>query len=108
MTKDRQGIKHVEAVLDLFRVFTKDDRYENLFTENVKYIAEKGETISMCIVLDTVEQRGIEKGILQGISQGRLGLLEKLVVNGKITMEEAAEEMEMTVAELQERFAESV
>ena len=55
----------------------------------------------MCIVLDTIEQRGIEKGI----SQGRLGLLKKWVMNEKITLEEAAEEMEMTVAELQEMFA---
>ena len=112
LAQDRQRIKHVEAVLDLFRVFTKDERYENLLTGNIKYMAKKGEDVSMCIVLDTIEQRGIEKGILQGISQGisqgRLGLLKKWVMNEKITLEEAAEEMEMTVAELQERFAESV
>ena len=101
LAQDRQRIKHVEAVLDLFRVFTKDERYENLLTGNIKYMAKKGEDVSMCIVLDTIEQRGIEKGI----SQGRLGLLKKLVVNGKITMEEAAEEMEVTASELQEMFA---
>ena len=101
LAQDRQRIKHVEAVLDLFRVFTKDERYENLLTGNIKYMAKKGEDVSMCIVLDTIEQRGIEKGI----SQGRLGLLKKWVMNKKITLEEAAEEMEMTVAELQEMFA---
>lgn len=106
LTDDRQEIKHVEEVLDLFRVFTKDERYEELLTGEIKGMVEKGEKVNMCIVLDTIEQRGIERGIqmgiAQGISQGRLGLLKKWVEKGRMTLEEAAEEMEVTVAEMKE------
>lgn len=59
---DRQEIKHVEEVLDFFRVFTKDERYEELLTEEIKSMVEKG----------------------------------------RMTLEEAAEEMEVTVAEMKE------
>lgn len=59
---DRQEIKHVEEVLDFFRVFTKDERYEELLTEKIKSMVEKG----------------------------------------RMTLEEAAEEMEVTVAEMKE------
>lgn len=109
LADDRQEIKHVEEVLDLFRVFTKDERYEELLTEEIKGMVEKGEKVNMCIVLDTIEQRGIERGIqmgiTQGISQGRLGLLKKWVEKGRMTIEEAADEMEVTVAEMKDMFA---
>lgn len=94
---DQQAIHHVEAVLDLFRVFTQDERYDKLLTEKIKDEKQKGEKVNMCYVVDTFEQRGIERG--------RLGLLKKWVEKGKVTLEEAAEEMEVTVAEIEEMFA---
>ncbi len=93
VVEDQQEINHVEAVLDLFRVFTQDDRYEELLIEKIKDEKQKGETVSMCYVVDAFEQRG------------RLSALKKLVEKGKLTLEEAAEEMEVTVAEIEEMFA---
>lgn len=58
VVEDQQEIHHVEAVLDLFRVFTQDERYEELLTEKIKSGNEKGEVVNMCYVLDFLEQRG--------------------------------------------------
>ncbi len=96
VVEDQQEINHVEAVLDLFRVFTQDERYEELLTEKIKTGKEKGEAVNMCYVLDFLEQRG------------RLSVLKNLVEKGKVTLEEAAEEMEVTVAKLEEMFANNI
>lgn len=96
MVEDQQEIHHVEAVLDLFRVFTQDERYEELLTEQIKSGNEKGEVVNMCYVLDFLEQKG------------RLSVLKNLVEKGKVTLEEAAEEMEVTVAEIEEMFANNI
>lgn len=100
VVEDQQEIHHVEAVLDLFRVFTQDERYDKLLTEKIKDEKQKGEKVNMCYVVDAFEQRGIERG--------RLGLLKKWVEKGKVTLEEAAEEMEVTVAEIEEMFANKI
>lgn len=96
VVEDQQEIHHVEAVLDLFRVFTQDERYEELLTEQIKSGNEKGEVVNMCYVLDFLEQKG------------RLSVLKNLVEKGKVTLEEAAEEMEVTVAEIEEMFANNI
>lgn len=57
----RETIKHVDEVLKLMSVLTKDDRFLKVQQE------EKGEVRNMCEVLDRVENRGIAKGISQGI-----------------------------------------
>ena len=76
VVEDQQEIHHVEAVLDLFRVFTQDERYDKLLTEKIKDEKQKGEKVNMCYVVDAFEQRGIERG--------RLGLLKKWVERGDI------------------------
>lgn len=51
---------------------------------------------SMCNLSDLIEERGIERGI----EQGQLQMLKRLVNAGKLTVEEAAEEVQMTTDEL--------
>ena len=46
----------------------------------------------MCNLSDLIEERGIE--------QGQLQMLKRLVNAGKLTVEEAAEEVQMTTDEL--------
>ena len=48
----------------------------------------------MCEVLDRIENRGIEKGI----EQGRVLTLAELVKKGLLTIQQAAKEMNVTVA----------
>lgn len=59
-----QPIKHVDELLKFMAVMTGDKRYMEISIQD-----GKGE-ITMCRVLDSVEARGIEKGIERGIQTG--------------------------------------
>ena len=65
----------------------------------------KGAWRTMCNLSDLIEERGIErgieKGIEQGIERGQLTLLSRLIDSEKLTKEEAAAMMNMTVEELE-------
>ncbi|MCD8018504.1 MAG: Rpn family recombination-promoting nuclease/putative transposase [Clostridiales bacterium] len=67
--EDTQVIKHVDEVMKLLSVMTKDDIYQNLDFSKQK----KGE-ISMCEVaqslIDKGKRLGIQEGIQEGIQQG--------------------------------------
>lgn len=54
-------IRHVDALLQMLHALTGDNRFE------LSCNRKKGESITMCEVLDQVENRGIKKGISQGI-----------------------------------------
>ena len=60
----QETIRHVDEVLKLMSVLTKDDRFLKVQQD------EKGEVKNMCEVLDRVENRGIAKGMQQGIEKG--------------------------------------
>lgn len=59
-----ETIQHVDEVLKLMSVLTGDNRFEDA-QEDVK-----GEQVTMCEVLDKVENRGIERGIKTGMEKG--------------------------------------
>ena len=65
----------------------------------------KGAWRTMCNLSDLIEERGIErgieKGIEQGIERGQLTLLSRLIDSEKLTKEEAAAMMNMTVEEFE-------
>lgn len=61
-------IKHPEAFLDLFSEISGDSRYKQLgeALEERQISEGKGE-MTMCVLADMLENRGIEKGIEKGI-----------------------------------------
>lgn len=61
----------------------------------------KGAWRTMCNLSDLIEERGIERGIEKGIERGQLTLLSRLIDSEKLTKEEAAAMMNMTVEELE-------
>ena len=69
----------------LLRILTGDER----FTPDTKLITKKGKPVTMCEVLDRIENRGIEKG--------KVLTLAELVNDGILTLKQAAERMGMTV-----------
>ena len=83
-------IKHVTEVLRLLRILTGDER----FTPDTKLITKKGKPVTMCEVLDRIENRGIEKGI----EKGKVLTLAELVKDGILTLKQAAERMNISVA----------
>lgn len=105
-TEHPEAICHVEAVLNLLRVFTNDKTYvkiEKTVAERVK----AGEVITMCTFAEEMTNKGIEIGEAQGIKIGEarekisvarnlLDLLTDDVIAEKVGLELA------TVKELRE------
>jgi len=50
-------IRHVHELLRLMSVMTRDNRFESVYSPDME-----GRTMTMCEVLDRVENRGIQKG----------------------------------------------
>lgn len=90
----KEKIDHVEAVLQLLSVMTGDTRFEDVLNEDEE--ETQGGVENMCDVLDRVEARGWNKGAVD--------MLVKLVRKGRITVEEAAEESNMSVEEFTETY----
>lgn len=82
----KKTMKHVDAVLKLMSVMTRDHRFEE---------AQKGgEVCTMCEVMDRVEQNGIRigmrKGMRKGVRKGQIDTLVSLVNDGLLAISEAA------------------
>lgn len=66
-------IKHVHELLQLMTVMTQDNRFENVYSSDMER-----RTMTMCEVLDCVENRGIQKG-----EQTILSLMNYLLSNNR-------------------------
>ncbi|MCD8019168.1 MAG: Rpn family recombination-promoting nuclease/putative transposase [Clostridiales bacterium] len=105
--EDTQVIKHVDEVMKLLSVMTKDDAYQNL-----DFSREKKGDVRMCEVaqklIDEGKQQGIQEGIREGKQQGiregiregkQLGIQEtliQLVKDGLLSVSEAAKRMNVS------------
>lgn len=99
-----KDIEHIDEVLKLMKVLTKDNRYEDIINSNeISRILEKGGVVNMCTVLDAVEKEGIEKGI----EKGGFLMLVKLVSDGTITIQQAAKKAGMDEASFMKRMNET-
>ena len=83
-------IKHVEAVLDMLRIFTGDEKYGEI-TEEIMERKRKGEKISMCTFIDHYIEEGraigVEQGIEKGIEKGRqIGIEEGIEQGGVMAL----------------------
>ena len=98
-TKDyvpsKETMEHVDAVLKIMSVLTKDVRFQEAHQNGM-------EVKSMCEVLDRAENRGIQKGIQQGIME----TLVSLVRDGILTIEEAASRANMAPEDFQKKMSE--
>ena len=90
LRKDEMAkIRHVGAVLELFSVFTKDDRYRMIYTEEVREKEKKGEEIDMFWMLQEIIDEGLEKGRKEGLEKGMEKGMEKGLARGLAAMVEA-------------------
>lgn len=92
---DKISLQHVVAVLDLLKIFTGDNRYQ--YSDGLKSKIMKGESVFMCNVAESIEQKGIKLGELK--------MLKRLIDNKVISEDEAAGQMNVSVEELTELFA---
>lgn len=65
----KEKIKHVEAVLNMLRVFTNDDTYDKIEVEIAERV-KSGEVITMCTFAEEMTNKGIEIGEARGIEIG--------------------------------------
>ena len=75
--ENHKQIKHVDEMLKFIRIFAEDERFLKINLEKDK----KG-AITMCTILDAVEGRGIEKGIIQGETLKLIMLVQKKARKG--------------------------
>lgn len=61
-------IKHPQEILDLLGALGKDRRYKAI-KESIIKRSEK-EDVTMCMIAEELENKGIEKGIEMGIEKG--------------------------------------
>lgn len=76
-------IEHPEEFLDLMGSISNDARYRKI-VESIRKHKEKGE-VSMCIIAEELENRGMEKGMEKGM--GRINLLNARLIDDKRTEE---------------------
>lgn len=105
-----EEIEHLEEFLEVLQVFTKDETYQKIAPELIKR-QRKGERISMCVVVDTFTNRGIEIGRKEGRREGRkegrkegreeerLRLIRNLVQGTEFTVKQAMEALKIPKSE---------
>ena len=77
----REKLQHVEAVLQLLSVMTKDTRFEEVL--NQEDGSDQGGVNNMCDVLDRVEAKGVAIGRAEGESK-LAELMDKLFSLGRV------------------------
>ena len=96
---DTQAIKHVEGVLEMFRVFTDDMRYDMIKSDVIEK-RRKGGEVTMCTFVDRMVNLGIEQGIrvlifnCQEDHVSRQETRQRIVKGFSVSEEEAERELE--------------
>lgn len=91
-----KDLRHMREVLQLLSVLTDDSR----FLDTVISAVKGDEPKNMCEVLDRIENRGREQGIVQGIKQGEINNAKKVAfrLNRKgLSMEDIADVVETDI-----------
>ena len=93
-------IVHVQEMLSLMSALTNDGRFADIYNE-----VKGKERVSMCTVLDEIEEKGIKKGMKQGMEKGmekgRDAVLISLVRDGILDICIAADRANMSVEEFE-------
>ena len=85
-------IQHVDSMLKLMSVLTRDSRYSEWLTED----SAAREGMNMCEVLDRVESRGMARGEARGKILGVQSTLISLVKKNLLSIRDAASEAGMS------------
>ena len=88
----KRKIKHVKELLEFFRIFSGDMRYDAV-VQNYQSHHKEGEMEMSCSLLDYIEN----KGISEGLSQGFQALIE--------TCRELGQDYDSTMKRLTDKFS---
>ena len=98
---DKTTIKHVDEILKFLSVMTGDSRYEEI-------LSDKEGVKNMCDVAQRLEDRGIEKGMKEGLSLGGNQMIYSLVEDKSISMEKGAQKLGISVEKLRANMINAV
>lgn len=101
-TGSDKKMKHIYETLSLLSAVTKDDEFINLCRTKA---IDKEEEVRMCDAVKRLKDEGRLEGKIEGKIEGRLEgrieLAKKLLVRGKYTIEEIAEDTELSLSEIE-------
>ena len=86
-------IKHPEEFLEMLSEVANDKRYKNA---KEKLLKNEEENVTMCVIAEKLENRGIQKGI----ERGQVLLIKNLIEDGRLEIAEGAKYLNMSVEEL--------
>ena len=75
----------------MIAIFTNDDRFEDFQNQFIKR-----EDLTMCEVLDKI----VSQGEARGEARGKFNAIYNFIKKGRMTIEEAASDLGMTVEQL--------
>lgn len=93
MRQEKQGITHVREFLDIMSVISSDKRYEKIKKQLLS--REEKEEITMCLIADEFENRGIKKGI----ERNTVTSIKNIMINLKITVDQAMDALGIPLVE---------
>ena len=103
----KKGIFHLELLSLVFTArASAAEKIEELETKyGIETITETGEGMErMCNLSDLIEKEAMEKGLRQGMQEGKLDMLVSLVKDGLVTAVEAAKRAGLTQEEFQKKL----
>lgn len=103
-TDDHRAIQYPEELLELLGEISGDSRYRELANH---ILDEKGDEITMCIIAEELERKGIERGLAQGMVQGRsetLELVRRMSANGDAGLIASLSENEELYQEMYRKY----
>ena len=106
-------LKHSKDKDQLKKILYGDSLYQNISWDSAEMIEtltkfriqvnNRKERVNMCKALEDMlsdaKEEGMKQGMEQGMEQGRIKMLVELVKKGRLTIQQAAEEAEMTEEE---------
>lgn len=75
-----EKIEHLEAFLDLLKVFTSDNKYVEIKDELLN-MQKEGDDVTMCSIVEKFTNDGIKQGIEQGIERGIEQNCKQIILN---------------------------
>lgn len=101
-------IRHPEEFLDAMSAVAGDKRYEQIKTRICERAEERKEDITMCLIAEELENRGIQKGFSKGRLEGAKSMKETVARNmfiRNMTEEDTAAVCEESLEQVQAWFA---
>ena len=95
----QEMVKHVYEVLELMAALSGNNEFEESLSK-----FQGVENKKMDFVLGNMIKKSMEQGMEQGMEKGKINAFYNMIKKGRITLEEAAEDIGISIKELLDKF----